>query len=63
MPLYDYECEKCKNVQEELHSMNGPSYEIVCKKCKSNKMKKCLSRPGMFLFAHKVPKPPTGEQE
>ena len=62
MPLFDYECEKCGNIQEELVRMNDSSPEIVCTKCKNKKMKKCLSRPGMFLFAHKVPKQPTGEQ-
>jgi putative FmdB family regulatory protein len=62
MPLYDYECQNCKHIQEELHSMSGPTYTIICKKCKSEYMKKCMSRPGMFLFAHKVPKEPNPMQ-
>ena len=56
MPLYEYECQDCKKIQEEFHPMNGVTYEIICKKCKSKNMVKCISRPGMFLFAHKVPK-------
>lgn len=56
-PLYDYVCDECENVQEELHPMSGPDYNLKCEKCGSTKLKKAFSRPGMFLFAHKVPKP------
>lgn len=56
-PMYDYQCEECENIQEELHSMSGPDYDIKCEKCGSKNIKRLISRPGMFLFAHKVPKP------
>lgn len=42
MPYYDYQCEKCENMQEEFHSMKD-SPKIVCKKCGSNKTKKVIS--------------------
>ena len=34
MPTYDYCCQNCNEIQEELHSMNEQP-EIKCKKCGS----------------------------
>lgn len=45
MANYDYQCEDCGNIQEELHPMSGPSYQIICKKCNSSKMVKQLGKP------------------
>jgi hypothetical protein len=30
MPFYDYQCEDCKNIQEESHPMTGPIENITC---------------------------------
>lgn len=56
MPIYIYQCEDCESTQEELHPMSGANYKITCNECNSKKMKKVPTTPGMFLFAHKVPK-------
>lgn len=32
MPTYDYQCQKCGNIQEEFHSISQ-SPEIKCKEC------------------------------
>jgi putative FmdB family regulatory protein len=45
MANYDYQCEDCENIQEELHPMTGPNYEIVCKECGSKNMQKQLGTP------------------
>ena len=45
MATYDYKCEKCDNIQEEIHPMSGPSYKITCKKCGSENMKKQIGTP------------------
>ena len=45
MPTYDYKCEKCEHVQEEVHPMNGPYETIVCVKCKHAKMEKVIGAP------------------
>lgn len=44
---YDYECQSCGHVQEEMHPMAGPDEEICCEECGSKDMCKC---------------PPTGTQ-
>ena len=41
--LYDYKCQDCENVQEEMHPMSGPKYKITCEECGSDKMKKVIS--------------------
>ena len=43
MPTYDYKCHECQHVQEEIHPMSGPNYEVICKKCGSKKMVKQIS--------------------
>lgn len=43
MANYNYECQRCGNVQEEFHPMSGPEKPIKCEECKSKKMKKCIS--------------------
>jgi putative FmdB family regulatory protein len=44
MPTYNYQCEKCENIQEEFHRMSEKP-EIICNKCKSKKINKCFSTP------------------
>lgn len=45
MPIYEYQCIECKNIQEEIHSFSGPKELIVCKKCGSEKIYKLISKP------------------
>ena len=45
MPTYDYKCNMCENVQEEMHPMRGPAKPIVCSKCGHTKMEKVVSVP------------------
>jgi putative FmdB family regulatory protein len=45
MPTYDYKCEKCENVQEEVHPMRGPEKPVVCAKCGHKKMEKVVGIP------------------
>jgi putative FmdB family regulatory protein len=33
MPLYDYECSKCDNVQEEFFKVKDKPLWVRCKKC------------------------------
>ncbi|WP_038055459.1 FmdB family zinc ribbon protein [Thermodesulfobacterium hydrogeniphilum] len=43
MPIYEFQCEECGEIFEEL--IFGNDFEgIVCKKCKSPKVKKLISR-------------------
>lgn len=48
MPTYNYECEKCGNVQEEFHGMME-SPKIKCTKCKSTKTKKAVCAPAGWM--------------
>ena len=43
MPIFEYECENCGNVFEEL--VMGSGSDISCSKCKSKKVKKLISAP------------------
>jgi len=45
MATYDYKCDDCNNVQEEIHPMAGPTYDIVCKNCESKNMSKQIGKP------------------
>lgn len=44
MPRYDYECEQCGHVQEEIHSMFDVP-ELHCNKCGHTIMQKLISSP------------------
>lgn len=45
MPSYDYKCNSCGNVQEELHPMKGPEEPIICNACTSDDMEKMVAIP------------------
>jgi putative FmdB family regulatory protein len=45
MPRYDYQCNTCNNIQEEIHPFSGPTKRVICEKCKSNSLKKIISTP------------------
>lgn len=61
-PIYEYQCDECENVQEEIHPMAGPDRKLTCQKCNSKKLTKQLTTPACFLWAHKVPIDP-GQQD
>jgi len=43
MPIFEFQCEDCGEVFEELILGNN-SDKVVCKKCKSSKVKKLISQ-------------------
>ena len=43
MPLYEFECEKCKARFEELTSPGAETSKIVCPECGSKKVRRLLS--------------------
>ncbi len=45
MPTYDYKCNKCEHIQEEVHPMCGPSETISCDKCGNKNMDKVITAP------------------
>lgn len=42
MATYDYQCDKCGQVQEERHPMDGPTEAIMCNTCGSKKIRKVI---------------------
>ena len=52
MPLYEFECEKCKNIQEEL--IFSKKEKIVCNKCGGN-LKKIVSRSNGYVKNTQTP--------
>lgn len=44
MPIYEYRCNDCGKVSEYLLMRIGEEFSPSCKKCKSNKMSRVLSR-------------------
>ena len=47
MPMYEYQCEKCKKVEEHLQSYDDPAPS--CKKCKNQQMTRLISRTSFSL--------------
>ena len=46
MPIYEFECGKCKNVFEILFTSRDDKTSVSCPACKSKKTKKLLSTFG-----------------
>ncbi len=44
MPIYEYRCEDCKKISEFLLIRRNETFVPQCKKCKSKKMTRVLSR-------------------
>ncbi|HUL31522.1 MAG TPA: FmdB family zinc ribbon protein [Thermodesulfobacteriota bacterium] len=44
MPIYEYRCDDCGKISEFLLMRTGESFTPQCKKCKSKKMSRVLSR-------------------
>ena len=42
MPIYEYECQKCKNVYEMLRNISADDTDIVCPECGAKKKAKKL---------------------
>ena len=42
MPIYEYQCKKCKNIFEYFHAVSG-EHKIACPECKSRKIEKVIS--------------------
>lgn len=51
MPMYGFECEKCKHQFETLCSMKTETKDIHCEKC-DGPVFKLLSMPGAVIFAN-----------
>lgn len=43
MPIYEYACDKCKEVFSVYQSVNADSHNIKCPKCGSDNVKKKIS--------------------
>ncbi|MCX6012401.1 MAG: zinc ribbon domain-containing protein [Chloroflexi bacterium] len=43
MPIYQYECNKCKNRFELLRNINEKDKDIECPKCKAKNPRKIIS--------------------
>ena len=44
MPIYEYRCDDCGKISEFLLMRIGETFTPQCKKCKSNKMSRVLSK-------------------
>ena len=45
MPIYEYECTKCREVFEEL--VFGSEKDVRCPRCSSKKVNKLMSAPSL----------------
>jgi putative FmdB family regulatory protein len=43
MPIYEFQCQKCKNEFEVLFRSGDEKLKIVCPACKSGKARKMMS--------------------
>jgi putative FmdB family regulatory protein len=48
MPIYEYECNKCRKIIEKLEKMSNESCEKCCPVCSGN-MKRIMSRNTFHL--------------
>ncbi len=50
MPVYEYECEECKHVNERTHSIKDIITKLKCDKCeKLAKVKRLISTTSFVL--------------
>lgn len=47
MPIYEYQCDSCETIKEEIHKIDE-EVEIVCTVC-TNPMHKVISASGFIL--------------
>ncbi len=50
MPIYEYECNECGNVFEEI--VFGSEESVTCPKCKCGSVKKLMSAPSAIDSAN-----------
>jgi putative FmdB family regulatory protein len=50
MPLYEYQCEACGVVGEELIRRASDEESLCCRGCGEKRLKKLLSRPAAYSF-------------
>jgi putative FmdB family regulatory protein len=43
MPIYEYECRKCKERFEVIQRINEDTSDVQCPKCRAHKPKRVLS--------------------
>jgi len=48
MPVYEYECPKCKIIIDVFDKINNKNHIIKCRKCKVS-MKKIISKNNFYL--------------
>jgi putative FmdB family regulatory protein len=53
MPTYEYECQKCSHIQEEIHKMSE-IFSGKCQKCGSKKLNKKISNTNFSIESFKV---------
>ncbi|MBN1613723.1 MAG: zinc ribbon domain-containing protein [Deltaproteobacteria bacterium] len=46
MPIYEFECSKCKNVFEALFTSRDDKVKVACPVCNSKRTKKLMSTFG-----------------
>lgn len=48
MPIYEYRCEECGKISSFLTLSISQSYEPICSRCGSRRLKKLVSRVAVF---------------
>ncbi|HID32888.1 MAG TPA: zinc ribbon domain-containing protein [bacterium (Candidatus Stahlbacteria)] len=48
MPIYEYQCQKCRAVFEVLQKTMKTETEPVCPHCSSKQVERLISRPGIL---------------
>ncbi len=49
MPIYEFRCRSCGNIQEFLFLSSSDEVEIRCKECGSEEMERVVSRTTSFV--------------
>lgn len=56
MPIYNFQCQDCNHIQEELLSSTElKENKISCEKCGSTKTTRIISRPNGFVKGTQTP--------
>lgn len=53
MPIYEFKCAKCGNIQEVLVSRSSEKVEMKCKACDSEVLERVLSRVSFTMGSDK----------
>ncbi len=48
MPLFSYECQKCKNIFDLLIGMTAEKPKMQCPKCQSKEIVRLISAPSVI---------------